>query len=277
MEREMLRLRRGPGALDARFTDLTVHCAWGGRYELRLDECALTIDDEAIAVAAPGRRVRGAFRAGESGSALTICYPPGTVARLMSGQPLYRHAAEAGWREHDGELRPPEHIRACPGSLQRLLREIVRQLDAGICGRSWFEEQADYLLRSLLRDDLRAAAELARARRPAARRALLGRLSRITDLIHSEYERRLTLGDFARAAHLSTYHMLRQFKALHGRTPYEYLQQRRLTAALRLLRSTREPVERIAERVGFADRRSFDRLALRTLGGIPDELRREPL
>lgn len=40
----------------------------------------------------------------------------------------------------------------------------------------------------------------------------------------------VTLADLARAAHYSMYHSARMFKEMTGRTPFEYLRMRRLSA-----------------------------------------------
>ena len=114
-----------------------------------------------------------------------------------------------------------------------------------------------------------------RRRRPAVRRGArcANASAALPTSSHSAYERPLSLADFAAAASLSTFHLLRAFKQLHGVTPYEFLQRRRLGAGLRLLRTTDDSVRDIAGRVGFADRRSFCRLAVREYGQRPRSLR----
>jgi len=68
--------------------------------------------------------------------------------------------------------------------------------------------------------------------------------------------------------------MMREFKALHALSPFEYLQRRRTQTASRLLCSTDLSVAEIAERTGFHVRTLVRRLrrsrgvgarALRTL------------
>lgn len=260
-------LHPGAPVLDACLPGLSLHCAFGARYELRLDDRAVVLDDEVAVVATPRRRLRGRLRPGDGGRALVLHYAPGAALRLVAGLPLARHAADAGWDRQADDLHPPEHVRAQRRPLGLLLRFIARQVDEGLDDPAWYREQAWLALRLVLQEDLRAAAAAAREPppRPASRRALVRRMSRITDLIHSRYEQRLTLSDFSAAANLSAWHVLRSFKALHGMTPHEFLQRRRLDAGLRLLGATGEAVGRIARQVGFADRRSFDRTAARAL------------
>jgi AraC-like DNA-binding protein len=70
----------------------------------------------------------------------------------------------------------------------------------------------------------------------------------------------------ADAAHWSRFHMMREFKALHGISPYEYLQRRRTQAAARLLCSTDLSVAQIAERTGFHERSTLMRRLRRARG-----------
>ena len=69
------------------------------------------------------------------------------------------------------------------------------------------------------------------------------------------------------------FHMLREFKVVHGQSPYEYLQRRRTEAAVRLLQSTDLAVAEIADRVGFDDRSTLVRRLHRYHGIGPRELR----
>jgi len=70
----------------------------------------------------------------------------------------------------------------------------------------------------------------------------------------------LTIDELAEAAHWSRFHMMREFKAVHGLSPYEYLQRRRTQTASRLLCATDLSVAEIAERTGFHVRTLVRRL-----------------
>ena len=98
------------------------------------------------------------------------------------------------------------------------------------------------------------------------RRETFTRLARVTDLIHSCYDRPLTIDELAEAAHWSRFHMMREFKAVHGISPYEYLQRRRTQTAARLLCSTELSVAEIAERTGFHERSTLVRRLRRSRG-----------
>jgi AraC-like DNA-binding protein len=60
--------------------------------------------------------------------------------------------------------------------------------------------------------------------------------------------------------------MMREFKAVHGISPYEYLQRRWTQAAARLLCSTELSVAEIADRTGFHERSTLVRRLRRSRG-----------
>ena len=257
---EILQLHAGAGAVAIECAGPSIHGAFGARLELSIERRPLVLDDDVFVAARAERRLRARLRRGCTGSALILCFPADAIARLVG---------------HDDDARIVEHLRPHARSTGHLFRLIARQVEAGFTDPGWYEEQAYFLLGRLLATEAGAidVSEPATAARGAARRALLDRLDRVTDLIHGAYERPLSLADFGAAASLSTFQLLRAFKQLHGVTPYEFLQRRRLVAGIRLLRACDDSIREIAGRVGFADPRSFCRQAVRQYGLRPRSLR----
>lgn len=66
----------------------------------------------------------------------------------------------------------------------------------------------------------------------------------------------------------------RRFRAATGYSPREYVQVLRMEEAKQLLEATREPVAGVAEAVGYADPRAFQRLFQRSTGLTPSAYRR---
>ncbi len=90
------------------------------------------------------------------------------------------------------------------------------------------------------------------------RKAELSRhLLRARDFIDANYAQALSIADIARAAHLSSAHFARQFRAVFGETPHQYLSSRRLERAASLLRNTDYSVAYICMSVGFTSVGSF--------------------
>jgi len=110
------------------------------------------------------------------------------------------------------------------------------------------------------------------------RRAELSRhLLRARDFIDSNYEQPLSIADIARAAHLSSAHFARQFRAAFGETPHQYLSSRRLERAASLLRNTDYSVAYICISVGFASVGSFTSAFGRVYGLTPTRYRAQHL
>lgn len=68
-------------------------------------------------------------------------------------------------------------------------------------------------------------------------------------------------------------HFRRRFRQLLGRSPHDYLLDRRLQAAATALRSDTSPIASIAAACGFSDRRHFARLFRKRLGSSPRAFR----
>ena len=254
----------------------SIHAAWHGRYTLAVDQRSITLDDEVFVVLNAGHAVSGAFRRGSAGRAVAIYFSPELLAQAFEA--LGRSAGPILGRDAGGETERPlffEHVRPRHRPIASVLRFIAHHLEHGIDEPLWYEEHVALLLERVLRNEAETGthiAALTRARE-RTRREMFQRVARVTDLIHSAYEQPLTLRELAVAARWSMFHMLREFKAVHGQSPYEYLQRRRTEAAVRLLQSTDLAVVDIAERVGFDDRSTLIRRLRRYHGLGPREVR----
>jgi AraC-like DNA-binding protein len=79
----------------------------------------------------------------------------------------------------------------------------------------------------------------------------------------------LTVSELARHARLSPYHFIRAFRAATGRTPHQYVRERRIDRAKTLLVTTPLPVTEVCDRVGFQSLGSFSSLFRRVTGETP--------
>ncbi len=81
--------------------------------------------------------------------------------------------------------------------------------------------------------------------------------------------RQLSLDELARAARLSTRTLARRVRAALGMSPIELVQTVRIRHAAHLLESTRESVQSVSERVGYADAAAFRRVFRKVIGESP--------
>jgi transcriptional regulator GlxA family with amidase domain len=82
---------------------------------------------------------------------------------------------------------------------------------------------------------------------------------RVQDWVELKYAQPTTLADMAAAARMSVRSLNRRFRRATGRSPLDYVRIVRMETAKRLLESGDMTVQRISDRVGYADTRSFVR------------------
>ena len=89
-------------------------------------------------------------------------------------------------------------------------------------------------------------------------------------------DRQLGLDELARAAGTSPRTLARRVWEALGTTPQGFVKRLRLARAEHLLLTTREPIDVIAERVGYAEAAAFRRLYRREFGEPPGARRAAP-
>jgi AraC family transcriptional regulator len=83
------------------------------------------------------------------------------------------------------------------------------------------------------------------------------KLRRVIEFIHSHLEHDMTLAELAATVGMSPYHFARLFKQSTGLSPHQYVIERRIEAAKKLLMHTELSIAMIAYRVGFASQSHF--------------------
>ena len=106
---------------------------------------------------------------------------------------------------------------------------------------------------------------------PVAPPALLPAVQRMT-LFYFERQR---VAELAHGCGMSPSHFTRVFRAVFGTSPIDWLRRRRITEAQRRLVESDDPIKRIAEQVGYADRFFFSRDFKQVTGRTPRQFRRD--
>jgi AraC family transcriptional regulator len=245
----------------------SVHAAWNGSYPLCVDGHSLKLEEEVFLALNAGHVLTTRGRRDPGSTLLSIYFSPQLLADAFAAlAPGDRESLTAGMQ--NGSVRLFEHLRDCDRSLISVMHYVAHHICAGVEDPQWYEEQVSFLLRRLLTQEISLARAVANMTHMKSwkRRETFTRLARVTDLIHSCYDRALSIDELAEAAHWSRFHMMREFKAVHGISPYEYLQRRRTQTAARLLCSTEMSVAEIAERTGFHERSTLVRRLRRSRG-----------
>src|SRR5262245_14547246 len=103
------------------------------------------------------------------------------------------------------------------------------------------------------------------------------KLRRVTEFIEENLERDLTLAEIAGIAELSPFHFARSFKQSTGSTPIQFLTQRRIDLAKRLLVESELPIVEIGFRAGFKNQSHFTTLFRKITAMTPKAYRNEHL
>ena len=101
----------------------------------------------------------------------------------------------------------------------------------------------------------------------------LAALRRARDRMDREYASGLRVSDLAAAAHMSTGHFQRSFKAGYGETPHSYLMTRRVERAMMLLRGRAMSVTEVCMAVGASSLGSFSSRFTELVGETPSAYR----
>jgi transcriptional regulator GlxA family with amidase domain len=99
------------------------------------------------------------------------------------------------------------------------------------------------------------------------------RVARALAALRREPARPFRVRELAKLAGASRSNFARLFQAATGRSPIRYLAERRLELAARLLRTTSEPLARIARETGYASEFSLSRAFKRHFGVAPARYR----
>ena len=201
----------------------------------------------------------------------TVCpfFAPGFLEKAAAPQSL-----------DDPEVRVPvefvERLYPVSGEVGAIVLSIHRAIRDRRAEPAWLDDRFHDLAGALLslRDDARREAASFPGLRPSTREELYRRLCRARDFIHSCFAQPLTVGEIARIAALSPFHLHRTFRQAFGVTPMQFLQRRRLEVARALLLAGM-PVTMTASSVGFESLGSFSALFRRRFGVPPGSLRKK--
>lgn len=101
------------------------------------------------------------------------------------------------------------------------------------------------------------------------------RIQSVLDHIESNLGASHSLDSLAEVAGVSTYHFARMFRQATGRSPHQYVIERRLAHAKRRLRNSDDPIVAIAHECGFGSQSHMTDVFSKILGTTPGAIRRE--
>lgn len=256
---------------------LSVKAVIRGAEHYEIDGRTLLLDEDNYLIVNDDRTYSSRIAADRTVETFSIFFEPGFARDIAdavlsdSGDVLEREARSARGLTFSEHLRPHDRL------VTPALRRIRDRMRGGMAREAWLEQQLVLLLEAMVRSQHRTHAETFRLPfvRPATRREVFRRIALATDHLHENFRRDLALDELARIAHLSKYHFIKLFEAVHGRTPHAFLQRKRASVAVRLLATTQLPLMQIAALSGFTCRATLYREIRRLTGMSGQQLRAE--
>jgi AraC family transcriptional regulator len=236
---------------------LSIKMLTGGREEYFLDGRTVCVDDDTFLILNRGRRYGSCIDTLRPCRSFSVFFRPGLAEEAQAALTRSTESlVDLPFETAVGQVEFDEHLRDHDATVYPVLRYLRSVVDSGHDDELWLEEQLGFLLAQMLRLERgqRKIHELLPRSRPGTRQELMRRLGLAVNFIHAHYQEPIELRDIARAAHLSPFHFMRILKSLYGTTPSACLRQKRVNAAVRLLRDSSCSVAEIAEQVGFGCR-----------------------
>ena len=236
---------------------LRVIATLGAGWDLHVEKGKRFHYDHGELVLLPGWLQRQAlFR--ESGDNLMISVEPAFIEKL---------AREIGLAEPDAAL--PFQKLTDP-TVYRLVAALAEEFGPnGHRGKIYCEALGNALLGHILRGYPSAPRDAGTGNGLAPQRLHL-----CQQYIEQHLGERLPVETIASISGLSPFHFTRSFKKSTGKTPHQYILERRIAAAQIAVSNTTRPLNEISEELGFRNASHFSAVFLEHTGTTPSEYRR---
>lgn len=219
--------------------------------------------------------------------------PPSTFVFLPAGQEREVHSFRGGW-----SLQVLFQPRALTNQLEKIVSPCAKRQQQ-LSSEAIFHNEDKALIgisQTLLdlwtgsasrpsRDVFEAAkrlivsrvafglAQIVQHQRPATRSTPL-RIQTVIDHIEKNLGEALPLEELANLANLSMYHFARVFRARLDQSPHQYIMERRLVFANKLLNQTEIPISQVAYDCGFSSQSHLTVAFRRSYGVTPGHARK---
>jgi AraC family transcriptional regulator len=249
---------------------LSVKCSFNGEEHYRTSQSHYAVDDDHFLVFNNGKMYSSRIDSFSEVDSLTLNIAPRfEQAALRSVTTSADRQLDDPFNDQPNDFHFTERLYR-HGSLvtpviQKFAKASANELDL------LFHELMEHLLS--LQEQTRAdIARISKIKR-STRLEIYKRLQRAKDYMHSCYHNELLIDDIAQVACMNSFYFLREFRKAFNITPHQFLTERRLQVANRLLRTTDRTITEICGEVGFNDLSSFGKLFRRRYGFSPTDLR----
>jgi len=96
----------------------------------------------------------------------------------------------------------------------------------------------------------------------------------ILEYIEKNYREKISLSELAKKCFYNPSYFSRVFKDYYGKTLMDYIHEKRVNEAMRLIRETDMSIEAVAHSVGYSDRKQFYKIFKEYMGITPSKARK---
>ena len=167
------------------------------------------------------------------------------------------------------------------GDMEYNLMHLKKHADKGLNDQYMINQYLHHLLLNychIYNEELYSKAfSLNMSAKTAAKMDIVKRIAMAKDFIISNHEKNITLQDISSIACLSVSHLIRLFRIVFNKSPYQFLTHVRLERAKYYLTNTNTSIQEIVSLVGFENPSSFIRLFRTAYNTTPGTFRQHTL
>ncbi len=183
--------------------------------------------------------------------------------------------------EENSDLILIDSMYTLRGDMEYNLMHLKKHADKGLNDQFMINQYLYHLLLNychIYNEELHSKAlSLNMSAKTAAKMDILKRIAMAKDFIISNHEKNITLRDISSIACLSVSHLIRLFRIVFKKSPYQFLTQVRLERAKYYLKNTSISIQEIVSLVGFENPSSFIRLFRTAYNTTPGTFRQHVL
>jgi len=254
---------------------LSIKCAFGGTEMYKISDRYYAVTDDAYFICNEGQYYSSFIAAKKAVESFTINFTDAFVRQVKSSLQADAKLIDDPDFIAGGSCEFVEKLYCHGGYLTNNiagLRTLVKNFGEN---KGEISEGYYVLLQNLMFSQRHILNEMKKVKavKLSTQKELYKRLHYAKDYIESCYVDDVTLEKLAQISCLNSAYLLRNFKLYFGQTPYQYLINKRISVAARLLINTQIPVSEICFDTGYADVSSFCRLFKKVHGRSPESYR----
>lgn len=254
----------------------SVKCAFNGEEIYQLQNRVYSVNEKKFLLLNEGQNYSSYILSETPVESFTLNFTPGFIgevkdAAILSVKKNLDHDAVS----QNGETAFVEKLYLHNNAISPLIMRIKCLTNNFNENKERIMELYYQLMHKIFQLDKEVSNEInsVKACKNSTRRELYKRLHYAKDYIDSCYTSEITLHQLSQVTLMNSAYFLRQFKKHFGTTPYQYLMQKRMCAALDMIHKTEMPVVDVCNAVGYEDVSSFAKLFKKYHGISPERYR----